>query len=347
MVQLPAPLAIPFDRYFDRQVRNRFFKGMDFAGPKGDQGWFGPGSAAWYIHSNMPVMFFGLVAAATMESLDPQTSSAGSDHSRLLERKNGKPTGRLRPEGAMARFAHSLSFFIGTAYGSTETAEKCARIVHAMHGTVHGVSPTGLPYDARDPELLRWNYANVVWGIATAHERYHVRPLSDIDEYYGEYARVGAALGGTELPATKSEVLAVLDAWAPKLALLPSMAPAIWPNNRHTVPIAQRPVQDLLTWAARDMQPRWARQLYLFTRPDPVQTAARRQSVKALLNGLHLAAGPLREYRQAQARVRGVPLRPIRFEPDRVTAGARMSRRQVEALGGDSPFALGDTVSAR
>lgn len=343
MVQIPAPLSMPFDRFFDQQVRTRFFKGMDFAGPKGDPGWFGPGSAVWYVHSNMPVMFFGLVAAATMESLDPETSAAGYDHSRLIERKNGKPTGRLRPEGAAVRFAHSLAFFVGTAYGSTETAEKCARIVRAMHGTVHGVSTAGLPYDARDPELLRWNYANVVWGMATAHERYHLRPLKDIDEYYGEFARVGEALGGTDLPASKVAVREVLDGWAPKLALLPSMVPAIWPNNRHSVPMAQRPVQDLFTWAARDIQPRWARQLYLFSRPDRVQTFARRQAVKALLNGLHVAAGPLREYRQAQARVHGVPLQPIRFDAARVAAGSRMSRRHIEALGGDSPFELGAT----
>lgn len=340
MVEVPAPLSFPFDRVLDRHVRGRYFKGLDFASPKGDPGWFGPDSAVWYVHAHMPVMFFGLIAAATMESLDPETGAAGLDHSRIIQRVDGKPTGQ-RPEGIIVRFAHSLAFFIGTAYGSTQTAERCARIVQAMHSTVHGTSPAGLPYDARDPELLRWNYANVVWGMAAAHERYHPKPLRDIDEYYGEYVRVGRALGGTDLPATKAEVREVLDAWAPKLALLPSVAPALWPNTRASMPVVQWPAQALLTWAARDMQPDWARRLYLFQRPDPVQTWARRQAVKQLLNGIHRTAGPLREYRQARARVRGVPLRPIRFDPDLIAAGPRMSRRQIEQLGGDSSFAAG------
>lgn len=341
MVEVPAPLSVPFDWFLDKQVRSRFFKGIDFTAPKGDPGWFGPDSAVWHVHANMPVMFFGLVAATAMETLDPQTISAGQDHSRGLERVDGRPTGRFRAEGLAVRFAHSLAFFIGTAYGSTETAEKCARIVRAMHGTVNGVNADiGVPYDARDPELLRWNYANVVWGLATAHERYHPKPLPDIDRYYREYTRVGQALGGTDLPGSKAEVREVLDAWAPRLALLPSVAPTIWPNNREATPVAQRPVVSLLNWAARDMQPAWARRLYLFERPDPVQLYARRAAVKSLLNSIHLLGGPLREYRQAKARVRGVPLRPIRFEPDKVAAGARMTRHQVEALGGDSSFSL-------
>jgi uncharacterized protein (DUF2236 family) len=72
-------------------------------------------------------------------------------------------------EGAAVRFGHSVAFFIGTAYGSTETAERLARTVRAMHHTVEGTRPDGLPYDADDPEW-RWNYATVVWGLATAHE---------------------------------------------------------------------------------------------------------------------------------------------------------------------------------
>lgn len=27
---------------FDRDIRRNFFRGLEFAGPKGDPGWFGP-----------------------------------------------------------------------------------------------------------------------------------------------------------------------------------------------------------------------------------------------------------------------------------------------------------------
>ncbi len=96
----------------------------------------------------------------------------------MVERdEDGNPTGRFDLEGAQLRLGHSVAFFIGTAYGSTATAEKLAQTVRAMHHTIKGVRPDGLPYDADDPEWLRWNYATVVWGIATAHEMYHPLPL--------------------------------------------------------------------------------------------------------------------------------------------------------------------------
>ncbi|HZQ33796.1 MAG TPA: oxygenase MpaB family protein [Mycobacterium sp.] len=333
---LSNPLSTVFDAAFDQMVRSRFFKGLDFAGPRGDQGWFGPDSAVWYVHSHMPLVALGLFSSATMEQLDPSTISAGYHHSRAVKRgRDGNPRFAIDPEGGAVRFGHSLAFFLGVAYGPTETAEKCARIVRAMHGTIHGVSAlTGTPYDADDPELLRWNYANVVWGLATAHERYHYAPLrgADLDRYYQEFTRVGYALGGTDLPASKAEVMEVLDEWAPRLALLPAVSQAIWPNNRHAIPLWQWPSQALLNWTLRDMQPRWARNLYMHTRPDPVTLWSMRQSLKVMLNSLHVLPGPLPEFRQAKARVSGVPLRPIRFDPERIAAQSNLNRDAVERL---------------
>ena len=89
-------------------------------------------------------------------------------------------------------------------------------------------------YDADEPEWLRWNYATVVWGIATAHERYHPQALrgADLDRYYGEFVKVGEALGGTDLPATKAEVLDYLESALPTLALTYIAASRTWPNVR-------------------------------------------------------------------------------------------------------------------
>ena len=172
------------------------------------------------MHSHTSALIFGLQCAAFMERLDPSIFWMGSDHSRVVERdEDGNPTGRFDIEGAQVRLAHSLAFFIGTAYGSTRTAEKVAQTVRAMHHTIKGIRPDGLPYDADDPEWLRWNYATVVWGIATAHELYHPMPLRDIDRYYREFVRVGHALGGTDLPATKAETLECLRSYLPRLAL--------------------------------------------------------------------------------------------------------------------------------
>ncbi|KXW75149.1 hypothetical protein JL15_24040, partial [Mycolicibacterium phlei DSM 43071] len=202
------------------------------------------------------------------------------------------------PKGAAVRLGHSIAFFIGTAYGSTETAERLAKTVRAMHHTIKGTRPDGARYDADDPEWLRWNYATVVWGLATAHELYHPNPLrgKDIDRYYKEFVRVGHALGGTDLPETKAETLECLESYLPRLALTHGAAVATGPD----LP----PVQAALNWAIRDTMPKWAKQLIQHKDPNIIERTARRAMVWSVINSLHLMQGPIPEFRQAQERVK-------------------------------------------
>ena len=286
------------NKRFDTDVRRHFFKGMDFAAPVGDPGWFGPGSAVWHGHSHMGALIFGLQCAAYNERLDPSIYWMGIHHSRLV-----KPESRdaampvIDPKGASVRLGHSVAFFIGTAYGSTESAERLALAVRSMHHTIKGTRPDGARYDADDPEWLRWNYATVVWGIATAHELYHPNPLRGkaIDRYYGEFVRVGHALGGTDLPATKQETLDCLKSYLPKLALTYGAAMATGPN----LPLPE----SALNWAVRDTMPSWAKGLIQHRDPNIVERTARRALVWSIINGLRVASGPVPEFEQAKSRV--------------------------------------------
>lgn len=230
----------------------------------------------------------------------------GVEHSRIVEKNaDGQPTMKVDPEGAAVRLGHSLSFFIGTAYGSTATAERLANTVRAMHHTVKGVRPDGLPYDADNPEWLRWNYATVAWGIATAHEYYHPNPLrgKKIDRYYGEFVKVGRALGGTDLPETKAETLECLHSYLPKLAITYGTAMATGPNLAGAE--AGPPGGEFIDWAIRDTLPSWAAAMVMHKSPNPIERAMRQSSVWAAINGIHFAMGPLPEFRQAQKRVAG------------------------------------------
>jgi uncharacterized protein (DUF2236 family) len=325
-------IAARFERAFDTEIRSRFFRGLEFAGPEGDPGWFGPGSAVWYVHSHMPTLLLGLVGAAYIEGLDPSISWMAYDHSRIPERVDGVPTGGIDPEGAAVRLGHSLSFFIGTAYGSTATAERLARTVRAMHHTVKGTRPDGLPYDADDPDWLRWNYATVVWGLATAHERYHRRPLKgdDLERYYREFVRVGEALGGTDLPATKAEVAECLESYLPRLALTPIKAFSTGPNLRGSKAKPWEPGSAFMDWAARDMLPEWAQKLALYRPPNPAALRLRRTALWAALNALHDATGPLPEFRQARARVAAGAAAPVASTAPAAPDPA-LSRAEVEA----------------
>ena len=300
-MDLPHEVATQWlHRRFDYgDMRRKYFRGMEFAAPVGDPGWFGPGSAVWHVHSHMEALIFGLQCAAYMERLDPSIFWMGMHHSRLVERdKDGTPTGRIDPAGATARLGHSVAFFIGTAYGSTDTAERLAATVRSMHHTIKGVRPDGVAYDADDPDWLRWNYATVVWGIATAHQLYHPQPLrgKHIDRYYREFVRVGHALGGTDLPASKAETLDCLRSYLPRLALTHGAAMATGTN------VTNLP-QSVIDWAVRDTMPKWAKQLIQHRDPNIVDRTARRTAVWAVINGLHTAAGPAPEFRAAQARV--------------------------------------------
>ncbi|MEU9023056.1 oxygenase MpaB family protein [Actinomadura sp. NPDC048394] len=326
-------LAARFERAFDAEIRSRFFRGLDFAGPEGDPGWFGPDSAVWYVHSHLPTLVLGLVGAAYIEGLDPSISWMAYDHSRIPERVDGVPTGGIDPEGAAVRLGHSLSFFIGTAYGSTATAERLARTVRAMHHTVKGTRPDGLPYDADDPDWLRWNYATVVWGLARAHERYHRKPLrgADLERYYGEFVRVGEALGGTDLPATKAEVAECLESYLPRLAVTPIKAFGTGPNLRGNGTKPWEPGSPFMDWAARDMLPEWAQKLALYQRPNPLVLRMRRSALWLALNGLYDATGPLPEFRQAQARVAGGTSAPVAVTAPSAPDPA-LTREEVEAI---------------
>jgi uncharacterized protein (DUF2236 family) len=223
----------------------------------------------------------------------------GMHHSRLVKRtSDGTAIPEIDPKGASVRLGHSVAFFIGTAYGSTETAERLAQSVRAMHHTIKGVRPDGARYDADDPEWLRWNYATVVWGLATAHELYHPNPLrgKKIDDYYGEFVRVGHALGGTDLPTTKADTLECLKSYLPRLAVTHGMAMSTGANL--ALP------HSAIDWAIRDTMPKWAKELITHRDPNIVERTARRAAVWSIINGLELAAGTAPEFRQAQARVK-------------------------------------------
>ena len=164
--------------------------------------------------------------------------------------------------------------------------------------------PDGLPYDADDPEWLRWNYATVVWGIATAHEFYHPNPLrgKKIDRYYRQFVKVGHALGGTDLPETKAETLECLYSYLPKLALTYGAAMATGSSILSGAE-AGPPGGEFIDWAIRDTLPTWAASMVMHRRPNPVERAIRQASVWSVINGIHLTMGPLPEFRQAQKRV--------------------------------------------
>jgi uncharacterized protein (DUF2236 family) len=314
-------LRIGLEQGLDRTLRPRFLPRVRFDEPAGDPGWFGPDSAVWYVHEHFPALAVGLGAAATIETLHPDFAWMGHDHTRAVVRDDdGTPTGGFDLDGLLTRGGHSMAFFTAVAYGSTASAERVTRAVSGMHHRVRGVRPDGRPYDADDPQTLRWAYATVVWGIATAHERYHLRPLADIDDYYREFVRVGEALGGTDLPATKRAVLDCLDEAVPLMGVTQPTIETLKLTDPYRRPLALRPMFELVQWTLLDLQPQWAQELLRFRRPSRAQRASRRAATRAALNALHYGSGPIREARQARRRAAAGAHTPPGLEPVPIAA---------------------------
>ncbi len=317
---------------FDKNIRGQFFRGLEFAEPEGDPGWFGPGSAVWHVHSHTSALIFGLQCAAFIERFDPSIFWMGSDHSRVVEHdEDGNPTGRLDLKGSGVRLAHSVAFFIGTAYGSTATAERVAQTVRAMHHTIKGVRP---PTACPTTPTTRTGCGGITppWcgGIATG-----ARALSPgaAAQHRPVLRRVrpGRARTRRYRPACDQGRDAGLPAVVPAEA-----GPDPWCGHVHRPNLQNNPdvpqEAKFFDWAIRDSMPDWAAQMLGYQPPHPVERAARRAATWAALNGAHLALDPLPEFRQACRRVaKGgppspTPSRPTWWAAIRFAAGKPSSR---------------------
>lgn len=155
---------------------------VDLTRQPGDDGLFGPGSAAWVVHGDFTAMMAGGVAALLLQMLHPGALAGVWDHSNF----RADMLGRLR---------RTAQFISATTYGSTETAERMIARVRRIHDSVAGTLPDGTPYSANDPELLTFVHVAEVASFVAAHRRYRDPdyPAAEQDRYLAEYARVRSA----------------------------------------------------------------------------------------------------------------------------------------------------------
>jgi uncharacterized protein (DUF2236 family) len=179
-------------------------------------------------------------------------------------------------------------------FGSAAEAERATRIVRAMHHRVRGELeepvgryPAGTPYAASDPALLRWVLATLVNSALVVYDRYVGRLSRDERQAYWEDQRVVGSLFGlpdAELPETIEDFDAYwhdmlrggdlfVSEEARELAVQIVMRPP--------VPIAARPVLELVNQITIGLLPREVRRLYGF-RWDPVRGLAVRGGAEYL-----------------------------------------------------------------
>lgn len=249
----PLPLPRPLERRLDRFARAMLqppgMEAVDFRRPEWEPALIGPDSISWRVFKNPLTLFIGGVAAVLLEFAEPRVRHGVWDNSSFRD----DPLPRLQRTGLAAMV---------TVYGPRSTAGAMIAGVNRLHGGVGGLTDTGRPYRADDPDLLTWVQATASFGFLEAYAAY-AGPITDAerDLYYAEAAPAGRLYGALAAPTTGAELETLFRRMAP--AFEPSATIFEFLNIMADVPALPalgRPLQAKLVRAAVAILPAWVRE---------------------------------------------------------------------------------------
>jgi uncharacterized protein (DUF2236 family) len=249
----------PIRRALVRQVRATFndqAKGEKPV-PASDEALFPRGSVIRRVHGDVTSMMVGGIAALLTQMLHPKALAGVWDHSDV----DADMLGRLR---------RTARFIAVTTFGHRDKAEGAIARVKAIHEQVSGRLPDGTAYRATDPRLLAWVHVAGAVNFLDGWRRYAEPRMSsaDHDRYFAESGEIARLLDADPIPRTRAEAERLIADFRPELRAddrtrafrdLVLKAPA-----RSAV---ETPVQLLLTNAAVDLMPDFARRLHGLSRP--------------------------------------------------------------------------------
>jgi uncharacterized protein (DUF2236 family) len=219
----------------------------------GDDGLFGPDSVTWRIMAS-PVTSIGTSAAVLAQMLHPRVVRLIIQASTF--ERNPELRGRLTAE-----------YGITTTYGDTAAAEAAGATLRSLHGRMKAVDvETGEPYDANEPDLLRWVHCTIPWSMLRASERWGLQLTPAEKDRYVLEQREAARLVGLDpesVPGNVADLEAYIAGMMPQLAYTSAagriraiMVPRRIPRTSSEV------VSRLMSLAAVDLLPQEMRELY-------------------------------------------------------------------------------------
>ncbi|MFD1559117.1 oxygenase MpaB family protein [Paraburkholderia silviterrae] len=229
---------------------------LDYSSPPGDPGLFGPDTVCWKVHADFAGMMAGGISALLLQALHPLALAGVWDHSTF----RADILGRLR---------RTATFIAGTTYGCRADALALIERVKTIHLAVTGTGPDGRPYRASDPALLTWVHVAEVSSFLAAYLRYvnPALPGETQDQYYAEVALIAQLLGATEVPRSRAEVTAYLEAMQPELVASERTREVVRVLMEAPVPRpAMRPAGALMRHAGINLLPPFAQQMLGFDR---------------------------------------------------------------------------------
>lgn len=162
-----------------------------------DEGYFGPDSASWVVHGDMPTLVAG-IRALLMQTLHPGAMAGVHDWSRYKSDPMGRLTGTIR-------------WIVATTFGSTEQAQRESARVSRFHDRVNGTHSDGVPYSAHDPELLHWVHLAFTEAFLGCHETWGGPIPGGADAYVREWATAARLVGAPNAPVTRAQLREQLD----------------------------------------------------------------------------------------------------------------------------------------
>jgi len=244
----------------------------------GDDGYFGPASATWRVHTSLggPV---AAIRALMLQSLHPLVMAGVSQHSHWEQ----DPLGRL---------AATSSYVNGVTFGDRASAQRRAALVRRVHTRVHGGDEvTGLEYSAEDPVLLLWVHAAIVDSyLAVDAALGNGLPATTADSYVAEMVTFAELVGVPrhQVPADVAALHAYLESMRPQLRASTSSRQAIGVLlNPQNVAPALLDLWSELGDAATAILPAWAQSMH-GRHAAPIMPA-RREELRQLLGVLDLS----------------------------------------------------------
>lgn len=259
-------------------------------------GLFGPHSVTWQVHAD-PLMGVAGLRALLLQTLHPVAMEAIDDHSGYAD----------DPWGRLARTAEYVGV---TTYGTAAEAMFAGSRVRAVHARVSGVTASGVPYRADDPQLLAWVHCCLVASFLEVITRGGLRLSgAEQDRYISEQV-AGAMLVGLEpeeVPHDRAQLLDYFRVIRPVLdctaAARRAAALVVNPPMPTAVALATpaRPAWVSVAGLAFAALPPWARRLYAFPElpgaaglTDAATTVGLR-ALRTTLKGVQAVVPPLRE----------------------------------------------------
>lgn len=237
VIVLPSIL----EQRVDRAVRDFLYSGekseASFREPKGMHALVPPDSMSWQVFKNPLSLFVGGVAAVILELAEPRVRTGVWNHTSFRT----MPLLRLQRTGLAAMM---------TVYGPRSASEAMIADVGTMHARISGMTPSGEPYRAIDPELLNWVHATAAFGFLEAY-RVYVQPVAEGERnrFYAEGAEASRLYGAVGAPLSESGIRGLFAAMHGRLEPSPILFEFLDIVQR--VPLVPRPVAMLQRWLVK------------------------------------------------------------------------------------------------